>query len=123
MGARINGVINLIRQTRLPIHLSRPNFGVPLYVETNYSIIRFALIIDVGITAQVHYRTPSCEFLLSFAVVEEEEIPAVAETAPEAERFTSEDVVLTGSTPQVSPGKSSLTRKIEEMRERERELR
>nr|XP_012229646.1 PREDICTED: uncharacterized protein LOC105676396 isoform X3 [Linepithema humile] len=35
----------------------------------------------------------------------EEEIPAVAKTTPEAERFafTIEDVVLAGSTPQVSP--------------------
>nr|XP_012229647.1 PREDICTED: uncharacterized protein LOC105676396 isoform X4 [Linepithema humile] len=38
-------------------------------------------------------------------IVLEEEIPAVAKTTPEAERFafTIEDVVLAGSTPQVSP--------------------
>lgn len=42
---------------------------------------------------------------------------------PEARRFafTIEDVVFTGSTPQVSPGKSSFIRKIENGKETGRE--
>nr|XP_012229645.1 PREDICTED: uncharacterized protein LOC105676396 isoform X2 [Linepithema humile] len=45
-------------------------------------------------------------------IVLEEEIPAVAKTTPEAERFafTIEDVVLAGSTPQVSPAPGNYLR-------------